>query len=81
MKKQPKEESVLVNLNIGDRVKIKDRTDWYLPSGYKLANIEGRVFEVIEEMPGYVTVLLDEDVTGIDLSIPLPFSLDSLDKI
>jgi hypothetical protein len=70
-----------VNLNIGDRVKIKSRTDWYLPSGYKPANVKGQVFEVIEELPGFVTVLLDEEVTGIDLSIPLPFSTDSLEKI
>lgn len=81
MKKLQKDEIALVNLIIGDRVKIKDRTDWYLPSGYKLANVEGMVFEVIEELPGYVTVLVDKEVTGIDISIPLPFSIDSLDKI
>jgi hypothetical protein len=81
IEKKSKDESVLVNLKIGDRVKIKDRTDWYLPSGYKPANVEGRVFEVIEELPGYVTVLLEKEVTGIDISIPLPFSIDSLDKI
>ncbi len=71
----------MATLNIGDRIRIKARTDWYLPSGYKLANIEGRVFEVVEEFPGYVTVLLDEEVTGIDLSVPMPFSMDSLEKL
>jgi hypothetical protein len=71
----------LENLKIGDRVKIKDRAGWYLPSGYKPANAEGRVFEVIEEFPGYVTILLDKDVTGIDRSIPLPFSVDYIEKI
>jgi hypothetical protein len=73
--------SVLISLKIGDRVKIKARADWYLPSGYKPANAEGRVFEIIEELPGYVTVLMDDEVTGIDLSIPLPISIDCLEKI
>jgi hypothetical protein len=70
-----------MSLKIGDRVRIKARTDWYLPSGYKLANVEGRVFEVIEELPGYITVFIDDEVTGIDLSIPLPFSIDSIEEL
>jgi hypothetical protein len=71
----------MVNLKTGDKVRIKDRADWYLPSGYKPAGVEGRVFEVVEEFPGYVTILLDKEATGIDLSIPLPFSIESIVKI
>lgn len=71
----------MINVKTGDRVRIKERPDWYLPSGYKPANVEGQVFEVIEELPGYITVFLDEEVTGIDISIPLPFSIDSIEKI
>jgi hypothetical protein len=70
----------MADLKTGERVRIKDRTDWYLPSGYKLRGAEGLVFEIVEELPGYVMVLLDEAVTGIDKSIPLPFSIDSIEK-
>jgi hypothetical protein len=71
----------MVVLKPGDRVRIKNRTDWYLPSGYKPANAEGKVFEVLAEPEGYVMILLDEDVTGIDKSIPLAFRLEAVEKI
>ena len=68
-------------LKEGDRVRIKERPDWPLPTGYKLANEEGRVVEVVEEPEGYVTILLDNDVTGIDKSIPLAFRLEAVEKV
>jgi hypothetical protein len=71
----------MANINIGDRVKIKNRTDWYIPTGYKVANVEGSVFEFVAELPGYVLVLLDEEVTGIDKNVPLAFRIDAVDKI
>ena len=67
------------NYQAGDRVRIKDRPDWPMPKGYKLANQEGRVFHVFEE--GYVTVLLDENAAGIDARIPLGFRADAIEKI
>jgi hypothetical protein len=68
--------------NAGDRVRIKDRSDWYLPTGYKLANQTGSVFEIMEEPEGYVMVLLDSDeISGIDKSIPLAFRIESLEKV
>ena len=71
----------MTEIKAGDRVKIKDRSDWPIPTGYKLTNLEGQVAEVIEHPVGYVTVLLDKDATGIDPSIPLGFRVEALEKI
>lgn len=71
----------MADIKPGDRVRIKDRPDWPLPSGYKLANEEGCVVEIVEEPKGYATVLLDNEVTGIDKQIPLAFRLEALEKI
>ena len=37
-------------IKAGDRVRIKKRPDWPMPTGYKLANIEGTIFEINEEI-------------------------------
>ena len=71
----------MIEIKEGDRVKIKDRPDWPLPNGYKLANAEGTVFEIIDEPKGYVTVILDKDLTGIDTSVPLAFRIEAVEKI
>ena len=71
----------MANLKKGDRIRIKDRPDWPIPAGYKLANSEGQVVGVIEEPEGYVTVLLDNNTTGIDASIPLGFRVEAVEKI
>ena len=71
----------MINLKPGDRVKIKNRSDWYLPSGYKPANATGKVFEVLDDPKGYIMILLDEEVTGIDKKVPLAFRMESLEKI
>ena len=71
----------MTDIKTGDRVKIKDRPDWPIPNGYRLANLEGRIAEIIEQPEGYVTVLLDKDATGIDPSIPLGFRIDAVEKI
>jgi hypothetical protein len=69
------------NIRAGDRVKIKDRPDWSMPGGYKLANLEGEVYEVVEDAEEYITVLLDNDITGIDPRIPLPFRMEAVEKV
>jgi hypothetical protein len=71
----------MADLKAGDRIKIKNRTDWYLPSGYKPSNAEGTVFEVLSEPKGYFLVLLDEDVTGIDKNVPLGFRMEAVEKV
>jgi hypothetical protein len=76
-----KQEEKMLDLKPGDRVRIKNRDDWYLPSGYKPANARGTVFEVLEEPQPYVKIILDEDVTGIDKSVPLAFRLEAVEKL
>ncbi|MFC1902018.1 hypothetical protein ACFLX3_03730 [Chloroflexota bacterium] len=71
----------MADIKVGDRVRINDRPDWPMPTGYKLANSEGRVAEVIKEPKGYIMVLLDKDTAGIDTSIPLSFRVEALEKI
>lgn len=70
----------MANIKVGDRVRIKDRPDWLIGK-YKLADAEGRVAEVIDEPEGYITVLLDKKITGIDTSIPLGFRVEAVEKI
>jgi hypothetical protein len=74
-------EKSVANIKVGDRVKIFDRPDWPVPTGYKLANLEGRIAEIVENPEGYVTVLLDKDATGIDTRIPLAFRAEAVEKI
>jgi hypothetical protein len=50
--------------NIGDRVKILDKTNW-LDGGYKIANWEGKIVEVMENPIGYV--LMKADKTGYNM--------------
>ena len=71
----------MANIKVGDRVRISDRPDWPVPSGYKLANLEGRIAEIVEDPEGYVTILLDKDAAGIDTSIPLAFRVEAVEKI
>lgn len=50
----------------GDRVKIKNRTDWPSPPGHRLANSEGTVVkwidwdELVEQFREYVPVQLEK---------------------
>jgi hypothetical protein len=74
------------NFKVGDRVRIKDRTDWPAPPGYRLANAEGVVSRIWEEAgPGasreYVAVRFNHIITGIDLSHPFNFRREALEKL
>jgi hypothetical protein len=71
----------MADIKRGDRVKIKERPDWWLPSPFKLANATGTVDDVIMEPEGYVTVALDTDISGIDKRIPLGFRVGDVEKI
>ena len=53
-------------IKVGDRVRIKGRTDWPSSPGYRLAGAEGTVVkwvdydEVMEEFQNYIYVKLDK---------------------
>lgn len=58
-----------------------ERPDWPMPSGYKLANLEGQVFDTVDEPEGYILVLLDKDAAGMGISTPLGFPVEAVEKI
>ena len=57
----------MAEFKIGDKVRIKDRTDWPSPPGYRLANAEGVVAkwndleEVMADFQDFIYVRLDKD--------------------
>lgn len=86
----------MAKINVGDRVRIKDRKDWPLPPGYRLANSEGTVVkvwgweEVFEELKDYLFVQLDQITDEVNIATPLSyggisnvlcFRVENLEKI
>jgi hypothetical protein len=66
----------------GDRVRVKERPDWWLPTKYKPAGMEGIVAEVHNDAAGqYIAVLFDKDIAGMDKRIPLAFRIECVEKI
>jgi hypothetical protein len=68
-------------VEVGDRIRVKDRADWLLPGKYKLAGQTATVYDMFDDPEGYVLAQLDEGVTGIDRRVPLGFKMDSIEKI
>ncbi|MGP8080321.1 MAG: hypothetical protein ACLPVI_07400 [Dehalococcoidales bacterium] len=54
----------MAELKIGDRVKILDKPGWP-DGGYKIANWEGTIVEVIKDPAGYI--LMKADKTGYNM--------------
>ena len=50
--------------NTGDRVKVLDKPNWP-DGGYKIANWEGTIVQVVEDPEGYV--MMKDDKTGYDM--------------
>jgi len=50
--------------NVGDRVKVLDKPNWP-DGGYKIANWEGTIVQVVEDPAGYV--MMKDDKTGYDM--------------
>ncbi|WP_322041022.1 FAS1-like dehydratase domain-containing protein [Burkholderia diffusa] len=69
-----------VDVKAGDRVRLKDRDDWPMPGGYRLARRTGTVTEVVDYPKGYALIEMDEAVTGIDTRVPLGFRLDAIEQ-
>ncbi|WP_322041023.1 FAS1-like dehydratase domain-containing protein [Burkholderia diffusa] len=73
--------NVEAGIRKGDRIRIKDRPDWPMPGGYRLAGQKGMVSDTVDSLDGYVLVVLDNDATGIDTRVPLGFRVDSIERI
>ena len=78
----------MAEINLGDRVRIKDRTDWPSPPGYRLANSEGTVVvwfdwdEVEKEFKDdYVHVKLEKCDIEEYIGNIWPFQVEHLEKI
>ena len=54
----------MAKFNVGDRVKVLDKPNWP-DGGYKIANWEGKIVEVMENPAGYV--LMKADKTGYNM--------------
>jgi hypothetical protein len=77
----PVGEGLSAGFQAGARVRIKDRPDWPMPGGYKLAKQTGTVYQVIDAPKGYVLLQLDEAATGIDTRVPLGFRTEAIEPI
>lgn len=73
----------------GDRIRIKDRSDWPSLPGYRLAGAEGTVTKIWEqdEPPGsevfseFVEVKIEKTKSDIDISFPYNVKVEFLEKI
>ena len=70
----------MADIKRGDKIRVKDRKDWPSPPGYKLANSEGDVTQVMEK-EGFVVMHLRKTNSDIDLGSTLMFRLDQVEKI
>ena len=72
-------------INIGDRVRIKNRKDWPSPPGYKLANSEGQVVEVEdwaeEDVEGFIKVQLQKTKSDFEIGTQLTLRSEAVEKI
>lgn len=66
-------------LKPGDRVIVKPRPDWEMPTPYRLAGETATVYAMFK-VPGYVYVVFDQDCTGLDPRVPVGFGMENLQK-
>jgi len=67
------------NIKVGDKVGIKDRSDWPSPPGYQLADFEGDVISIMEE-EGFVTIRLVKTSTAILRDTSLTLRLENIEN-
>lgn len=70
--------SEIEKLQVGDRVRIKDRPEW--PGRYKLAGSEGSITE-LQEPAGYVIVHVEKTEADVNLGTTLTFRSDMIERI
>ena len=73
----------MAEIKAGDRVRIKDRSEWPSPPGYNWANSEGLVIKA-EEPEGFeefFEVQIEKSRADIDIGTTLIFRLEALERI
>ena len=77
----------MAHLKVGDRVRVKDRTDWPSVPGYRMANSEGTVVKWIEwqelmtEFQDYVHIQLEKTEVKEYIGSIVIFRVENLEKI
>ena len=77
----------MAEINIGDKVRVKDRPDWVSPPGYRLANSEGTVVKIsdcedlLDEFQEYVKVQIDKTSADVKTGTTMLFRVENLEKI
>jgi hypothetical protein len=70
----------MINIKIGDTIRINDRADWPSPPGYRLADSEGEVI-LVREDAGFVTIRLIKTATTIPKETCLTLRLENVEKV
>ena len=68
----------LEKLQVGDRVRIKDRPEW--PGRYRMAGSEGTIIE-LQEPAGHVIIHIEKTKAAVDAGTTLTFRSDAIEKI
>ena len=78
----------MAEIKTGDKVRVKNRTDWPTPPGYVLANAEGTVIkwvedELMEDFKDYAFVQLEkaEGNAQVYIGRAMFFPVESLEKV
>lgn len=67
-------------LKPGDKVTVRSRPEWEMPTPYPLAGEVATVYQMFEQ-PGYVFLLFDNDCTGLDPRVPVGFAIENLERV
>lgn len=73
----------MAEIKVGDRVRVKDRREWPSPPGFRLANSEGRVSEVMDG--GFIGFRLEKTEAdkqlGLDVGMTVVLRLEHVEKL
>lgn len=70
----------MAKINVGNSIRLKDRTDWPVPPGYRLAKSEGEVLSVDEELGFVVIQLLKSDNAKL-IGNTMTFRIENVERI
>jgi len=77
----------MTDIKLGDRVRIKGRSDWPFPPAYRLTDTEGIVMkvwesmDVMEEFQEYLNVRIEKTTADFAVGTSLIFRAENLEKI